>query len=277
MPKSKFLMSFGIGEEIMTSAVTPASTLNLHEIFRGLTESTDAPQFPNAPYICTNECNRAVTLERIPTLIPTGNVLLGTSCFFNLNAYVKRVKSSQQPYYLIILDSSKNVKDFWNEVVQIVLSSADRDTAHSKIIKLIEKKKNVYYPKFGEDPNNYDVFYINLLQDEINKKQSWLSDEESYLSIKKMMEENRFLFKCVDLFDQAKIESIRTIMNAHNLAIDILYISNLLTEVKKTNSEKVLLKNITTLQNNNFIWLINAEYRSSIIRILDQKIYYLPG
>ncbi len=249
----------------MVSAASQAKSLNIQEAFSSVTESNGVDDFLHHPFVITNERDQEQTLETLSTIPSMGNVMLGTSCFFNLNAYVKRVQKQNQPYYLIILDRGSRVKNFWNKVEEVVTTSENRHDATDKIKELIHQNCELYfsgYPPEGT-PESISHSYQERLQKEIDNDISWLSTDQSFEIVKSMMEEKRFLFKCVNLFNDKQVQNVQNIMKANNLAIDVLYLSNVENSVRVLNRHSQFARCVQILRNDSNLWMVHAVRQAS--------------
>ncbi len=164
-----------------------------------------------------------------------GTTLLAVSGFFGLNAAAMCLKENSGAIeHIIIIDNSIRVQRLWANVEQAVRSAETSEEALGLINAVIVREKEVFWPISNEDvlgaedqPDVYPFYYINQLDREIKAGRSWLSSQQTFMAIKRIFNENRFLFKRLNLFELENVRELSNVIRAHELTLGVVYLSNI--------------------------------------------------
>ncbi|MFT4553825.1 MAG: hypothetical protein ACI9S8_002467 [Chlamydiales bacterium] len=223
-------------------------------IFQSINECEGVSDNTHRLFLVTNEYEQSSTLEKLKWDKLNGDTIIGVSGFFTLNATSARAtkldSSISEIKYLIMLDCSSRVNDFWSNMQKIIARSEDRVIALENIKSLLVDRKNLYYGQ-NSSALNFAKTYIQSLEREVWRGQSWLSTDEQYAKIKKIFDSGHFTFLRLNLCNQEAMDQIATIIGEKNMSLDCLYLSNTreyaeiegLLETYQKSLDKLITKN----------------------------------
>jgi hypothetical protein len=128
---------------------------------------------------------------------------------------------------LIVIDRSRRVEHFWQEMTKIIRSSHTQKEVIDKIQSLLKTQKEFYFS--GDSIISVETSYKNALVDlqgDITRAISWLVEEPRFLKVKKLFEQNRFAFLRLDFCDPVSMERLSKTLAEHKLTVDTIYLSN---------------------------------------------------
>ena len=188
--------------------------------------------YDHRPYVTTNESMQSEILADLAEEPLTGDAIIGVSCFCTLNVAAFRGTACSSSHgeikNIILLDRSKRVEHFWEQMKGIIGSSSKSSEVICKVADLLKKNKEFYYGKRRESPDP-DTDVNDMVEDLITEayaEESWLCCDEKFAKIKKIFNSGHFIFKRIDLCDKKEIESVSKILKERNITIDTIYLSN---------------------------------------------------
>jgi len=191
--------------------------------------------YDHRPCLATNESMQSETLVDLAEEPLTGNTVIGVSGFFTLNAAAFRGTASSSSHgeieNIILLDRSIRVEYFWEKMKKIIASSSNRFEVLDKVTHHLEKYRTFYYNNGWETPKKTVSDMLEDLASEVFNDESWLCCDEKFAKIKQIFDKGHFIFKRLDLCDKKEIESVSKILKERNIAIDTIYLSNVVEYV----------------------------------------------
>jgi len=209
-------------------------------------------------FLTTNETNQQPIQEMLLKLDKTGNTAIGVSSFQVLN-----FASIRKDDYVVVFDRGIRVDHFWQKAAPIIAKSENRGKCYTEIAKLIEDNYIDFYAATKADAErikkecaegNFGSALplqqkaearIQSLREEIESGLSWLSTEERFKIIQAIFQNDRFVFKRIDLFQPKTFRNIQEIFQTQNMVPDVVYLSNLWEYTKwEANSDGMRLANL---------------------------------
>jgi hypothetical protein len=180
-------------------------------------------------YITTNEINVEETLKKIKGLIerhPIGSekskLGIGCSGLHSLN-----ILSLEKLDEIIIFDCAENVGVFWKDITKLIEANknvSDAEKAIEKYIKELPKKRPDFF-KNKEEAEEITEKHIANIKQEIAKNISFLSSQERYGRIRKVIINRKFSFHLANVNFPETFTEINEKVN--KAVLRILYISNI--------------------------------------------------
>lgn len=192
-------------------------------------------------FVVSNENGTANTIDKLAKEKLSGNTIMGVSGFFALNvASVRGTLSGgeREIEHIVMFDVSKRTEAFWKQIKKIVCAFDERAKVIEQIKKILTENKDQY---FYDESNTYKSedscnHYISRLDEEIQKKESWLSDDIKFERVRKIFEKGNFEFFRLDLTDPAGFDVLQKAFDKLSISIDSIYLSNVV-EYLESNSE----------------------------------------
>lgn len=206
---------------------------HLPQVFSTIGECEGISDNAHRVFLVTNEYGQSSTLDKLKRHPTNGDTMIGVSGFFTLNAASIRATTSEKPSkgikYLVLVDRSKRVNDFWISMQNIIADSSDRIKALNEIKSLLMMKRDIYYTRSSPSQSSSfssASYYIHQLEEEVRSGKSWLSTNEQYGKIKRIFDAGHFTFKRLNLCNKDAMDEIATIMEENQMSLDSLYLSN---------------------------------------------------
>jgi hypothetical protein len=180
----------------------------------------------NILYLITNEGCTGETLAIAKDEPIHGEVVLSVSGMFGLNLASVRGQNTGNPkaiQYLIFIDISERVEKFWEGMKEIIKQSVTKEQAISKIEKFLTNNKKHLFEI--NQVSNYS-HYLLKLKKEIAKGKSWLSTDQNFIRIKNIFDRDHFIFKRINLLDEAAMQSLAQAVVKLGCKFDTVYLSN---------------------------------------------------
>jgi len=190
------------------------------------------------PYILCNEAGQEQILTTLTAEAKSQDkrVHLGFSVWFNLD-----VIAVTHPEYAIILDIDPNVHAIYQCIKKAIDSSKTRDQFVDTFLKAVEKIKLLPFPM---------EYQKNLFDQELSKKQGFLSSEKNFSLVKAMHEEGKIFFGAADVTNSEIFRQLAGWCKTKDAKIDTLYISNI-SEWLDPEEIRVMKENLGILVNQN--------------------------
>jgi len=154
-----------------------------------------------AKWLFSNELEQSQTLDWLQSKRAYGDTLIGTGCFFTLNAFSIR---PEQVNHLVVIDISLGVLDFWNDIKAIALRSNSREEAIEEIIAKFEIDRS-----------------------KCLEERTWLSSDAQFLKVKRLFQENKFAFVRANFTDVTSLQRVGDALKSASVTIDTIYESNI--------------------------------------------------
>jgi hypothetical protein len=222
----------------------PLIFIDLGAQFADVIESKGYDDYMHRIFLTTNEVRHGELLQRVAkipirgdTFIEAhqgaGKTIIAVSGFCGLNiasARGEEVENEIDLNTIIMIDRSTKVEAFWEAMKKIITSSKTRQEVIVKLYKLLE------HDMFRIDDYSTDKQVIEWglkyiprkdLEREISRGLSWLSHVKRFKKIKYIFDNGRFIFKRVDLADQASMKSFRKCIKKSQCSLDTVYVSNI--------------------------------------------------
>lgn len=172
----------------------------------------------NHPYILTNEFGATQTVDRLQSLPrdPSAHrVHIGVSGFFNYD-----ILTARKPDFTVLLDicpQTQLIHQIASACMKRALRPADFvDAFISKVKKTTSLAGCFFEPKSSEA----------AIRAELLRKNSWLSQLDSYRYIQSLDKTDRILITRGDLLHRETIAKIQLWMSTYRLSLDTFYIAN---------------------------------------------------
>lgn len=174
--------------------------------------------YPIKPYILTNEVNLKET-GRILTIYPNPKrpFHIGFSCWHNFDLIVAR-----QSCGAIVADISDCVFEFYSETKKCVIRAENRESFVNDMLNSF--KDDRYQRKYCREKLS---FYIDQLEKELFREESWLSTDEGFNFIKDLYQNNRIVHLRLDIVDTESFFKIKVFLDENSLSLDTLYVTNI--------------------------------------------------
>lgn len=177
-------------------------------------------------FLASNEVGEGKLLSDLKTKKTAGSVMIGTSALFSLDIFAARSQGREDKLkYLVIIDVSKHVQKFWNNVIPIIKNGKNREQVQMAILQEVLKNQDYYFPNMNAETEFGQQTILFMATIEANT--SWLSDDTRFNSIQKLFRENRFAFVLGDYTNVKFTIKVAKFLSGMNLAIDTLYLSNI--------------------------------------------------
>jgi len=178
----------------------------------------------------TNELEQEKTYELLAKEPIQGNAVIGVAGFFLLNVVALRGTRCDQAQgsidHIILIDRSLRVEHFWKEMQPIISSATTRFGVLNKVHELIESHKERYFSGGKETCDEYIAIEMHLLSKNLAAGVSWLSSDEQFRRVKRIFDNQTFIFKRLDLCDLDAFTQLGQILKERKISIDTAYISN---------------------------------------------------
>lgn len=204
----------------------------LSEVFYDHEKCEGISDHAHRVFLVTNESGQTETLGKMRRHPMNGNTMVGVSGFFVLNAAAVRAVETSNPEkkvkYLVLLDRSQRVNDFWNQMQCIITQSSSRDDVITQVKDLLLDKKDFYYTSYTSPDGSLSTakYYIAELDREIVSGASWLSSDEKYQRIKEIFDANHFVCLQQNLCNKRAMDALAGTMEERGMTLDTLYLSN---------------------------------------------------
>jgi hypothetical protein len=178
-------------------------------------------------FFTTNEKVTASVREALATKKPTGNVLIGVSCFEILNqfAHHRLTQADTTVDSVVVIDCSTRVQFFWLKTAELVLTYDHVDGFTDAFFTMVEDNKEILFGSIdGIDPKTVLATQIKILAQ--NASQSWMKSQKSYEVVRDLFLSGRFMFFLADIFDVDTIVPVAEYLKANHLVAEALYLSN---------------------------------------------------
>jgi len=259
-----------------SSTTTTPSSAGLSQLFTTIPEclGVDGWLFPT-----TNENGQWNTIATLSKTALVGNTFLGVSgmCVLNLASLARKSSKSgpKSIKNLIILDIGKTTEFFWKNMNTIIKKSNNKETALNNIVQFFLANNSFLLssPTCKETPAQKlkrAEQCIASIKSEISCKISWLSSNDRFKRIKNIFDNNRFVFKRVNLCETKVIAKIVAIMKQNGLTLDSAYLSNVKEYV--SNSQLKAYEESKALLLSKNVNLINTKGRTTIETPLTQRV-----
>jgi hypothetical protein len=128
---------------------------------------------------------------------------------------------------LIVIDRSRRVEHFWQEMTKIIQAARTQQEVIEKIEALLFTHKKLYFSGgVKTSPEAACQEGMAHLQGEISRGISWLAEESRFRKVKKLFQQNRFAFLRLDFCDGHAMQSLSKSLSKHKLTLDTVYLSN---------------------------------------------------
>ncbi|MBI5274112.1 MAG: hypothetical protein HY860_03545 [Chlamydiales bacterium] len=235
--------------EILTSPLAMGS-LSLSVALDTIPPCVGKDDFGHRLFLVTNEKGQEKTLSILAKKPITGNVAIGVSGFFTLNAVAVRGRESKENTAdidtIIMIDRSIRVEHFWQHMQGIMRSSRSKEEVVIKIIALINDNARLYFRNDHSIPPDVAArSMISNFINEIRDSKSWLSNDISFHKVKKIFDNGGFIFKRMDLLDFESFAKVADSIADNELSIDFAYISNVAEYVDHSSKFKYFLRSVS--------------------------------
>lgn len=227
----------------MTALTSTESRLHFSQLQTVIPKCAGVNDFRHRVFLVTNELANEETIDILARQKIAGNAIMGVSGFFTLNlASVRgtRAEGNETIEYLILFDRSLRVEHFWAHMKPIIQNSNTRIQLLTSMARLLTENQNDYYDGYFTNdpiaPQTIRLSQYRSLDKEIANGNSWLSDDIKFARIKKIFDQNHFLFLRLDLSDPKSFKCLKNELTQRNINLDTIYISNILEYMKTTDS-----------------------------------------
>ncbi len=206
---------------------------NFVDVVRGCANSEVSGKI-HGVYIFSNEL--PLSHQEIETLkgyqkesVHSNRCHVGCGAFYNLDIMCMR-KSA----YGLLFDFNPNNKKFIELALTLIEQSSTREEFVEKLIEAITPNIDLYNHYEGyDDP-------ITRLKAELQRKESWLGTSENYLYIKDLVEKKQMGAITQDIKNAADFQKIVSNLEALDIEVDSLYLSNIYAYVERQNFYRFL-------------------------------------
>lgn len=193
----------------------------------------------NGLYITTNEKNLATTDQLLANHPLRENTIhIGCASWHNLDIMCKR-KSN----FGLIVDFNPKNAEFIKKTLELVQTSESRNIFVSNMItylnSLEEKEREIFFHKDQEG------LPTDRIEKELVREGSWLGHPESYEFIKNLASNNKITSITEDIKNYKNFSEIRKYLDANNILIDTVYLSNICNFMRTKNDQESFAKSIT--------------------------------
>ncbi len=209
-------------------------------LFQNIPQCRGMDDWHHRLFLTTNE-KHAVACEKLTRQPITGNTLIGTSGLFLLNIAAQRgINAGTNPEtieHIILIDCSIRTEHFWTHMGEIITGSSHREEAIEKIRALVEENARFYFngitENAGEELQSREDLHTKTaelvfrkFQSEIDSGSSCFSDDGSFAKIKKIFDNQSFVFLRMDLADDNAMQLLANRMEVNQWSTDLIYVSN---------------------------------------------------
>jgi hypothetical protein len=156
-------------------------------------------------WISSNETSQEKTMEFLKAQPICGNVFIGTSCLFTLNAFLAR---PPEVTHLLIVDINSSVKMFWSTIQKIAKKTATKEEA----LVSFTQYKPLNWPAHISTSTNPG---------------GWLSSDDLFARVKSLFDNGKFAFAHTNLDSPDSLTQIHKTLADKKLRVDTIYQSNI--------------------------------------------------
>jgi hypothetical protein len=185
-------------------------------------------------FLSTNEIGLNATFSHIRKEPVVGDTFIGTSSFFNLNAFSVRSQAPGRTLkYLVVVDCSLRVEKFWKEFAQKMASSVNTiDEAQDVVYDIMNENAEFFFRPsrqiifFGATPLEQASMSYEKFIKEIRQGLTWLSCKKRFSIILELFRQHHFFFVRADLSDPIAMKKLQRRLVEGSMHLDTLYLSN---------------------------------------------------
>ncbi len=194
------------------------------------------------PYIGCNEEKQSEILQLVDEtshIAADQRVHVGFSVWFNLDLI-----SVSKPAYAIICDVDNHVMEIYEGIQNCLLESESPDSFVHKFRLFLIENADRFFSGLPEEEIS-KIFDVNA---ELRRPGSWLMSQDKFAVIKSLHEKGRVLYLNLDITDQkGEFERIHAWMRDKDLALDTLYVSNIVEWLKTSEARAAYIGNLTKI------------------------------
>lgn len=187
--------------------------------------------FNSQLFIQTNEEGVANTLKIFKQQPISGNTILGVGCFFTLDIASIRgdecKTNNDSIRNIIILSQGGREESFWNDASKIIKETDTRLEVISKIKELLKENASRYFDTIFDNVEPIAQEECERLDHAIDEGISWLSNDTRFAKIKRIFDENKFIFQSADLFSANAMKMLNKEIKKEGIVLDTVYLSTM--------------------------------------------------
>jgi hypothetical protein len=203
------------------------STVAFEDCLKSVPVCGDDVDYNGAVFVTTNEVNQQETIGKLSRNAVVGDTAIGVSGLFILNAIAargSRAVSTQTITHAIVFDCSRRVDHFWAFSKDLLgRPGIQRADVFEGIVKHIFERRDYYWSKYSTE---LAQGYAVRLYREIQSGISFLSSDEQFSVIKKIVDAGNLVFKRIDMFNPRSFTVLSSSLLRTGHSVDMVYLSN---------------------------------------------------
>jgi hypothetical protein len=231
------LISFNSKADVDSPGETPSTLGTFAARFQHLPNCKSVEGLAYDPVLSPLESGIADSLNFFSNSPVIGNTWVGFANFFSFDAVSVRGAAALDQTFdfgiekVLLIHRTNVVASLWTEILDSIHKSPTRTEAYEKIISYIDKNRSTLFCHHcdcgrSSCPGDLTSVKLGRLAKQIHMNISWLSTDDRYAVIKKLVDDGNVAVLQADLSLLTTVRRIKKILEDSGSKIDTLYIGS---------------------------------------------------